>query len=111
MRHMENTILFLHGALVRTSRLLLEGLSAYAASHGMHVLNICPPRGADAKYLRDIADFWEAIGIVVDCGAEQSMPLPAAASDMAAVLIDLDRLRQCGFQRFCPHGGGCAAEP
>lgn len=87
---MENTVLFLHGALVRTSRLLLEGLSAYAASHGMHVLNICPPRGADANYLHDIADFWEAIGIVVDCGAEKSMPLPAAASDMAAVLIDLD---------------------
>ncbi len=84
------TILFLHGALVRTSRILLEGLSAFAAEQGWIVLNVAPPKCAKPNYLRRIAKSWDAAGIVVDCGVERSMPLPDGKLDVPVVCIDLD---------------------
>ena len=52
-----NTVLYLHGPLVRTSRLLLEGLSAFAAQRGWNVQRASPPHGAGSDYLRDLAEF------------------------------------------------------
>lgn len=87
---MDSTVLFLHGALVRTSRLILEGLAAFAAERGWQVLNICPPKSAGPGYLRRIAAHWNAIGIVEDCGAEKTMPIPGSPLGIPFVCIDLD---------------------
>ena len=38
---MDSTVLFLHGALVRTSRLILEGLAAFAAERICGVTKSC----------------------------------------------------------------------
>ena len=82
------TILFLHGPFIRTSRLLLEGLSAFAAERGWQVLHFSPPNGAGPEYLRRIRDSWDAIGIVEDCGVERSVPLPDCSLGVPFVCID-----------------------
>lgn len=88
------TILYLHGPLVRTSRLLLEGLSAFAAANGFHVQRMSPPQGAGTWYLRRLIDFWQPLGIVEDCGVEPNMPLPDASIRSPFVCIDLDEARR-----------------
>ena len=72
-----DTVLFLHGPLMRTPRLLLEGLSAFAATRGWRVQRASPPRGAGTAYLRRLAEFWHPVGFVADYGgASRGMPLP-----------------------------------
>ena len=87
---MMNTILFLHGPFVRTSRIMLEGLSSFASERGWQVMHFSPPQGADASYIRRLADFWGAIGIVEDCGTERNMPLPGDRLEVPFVCVDLD---------------------
>ena len=94
MKETGKTILYLHGPLVRTSRLLLEGLSAFAAANGFHVQRLSPPGNADAAYLRRIIDFWQPYGIVEDCGVEPNMPLPDALIRLPFVFIDLDEAKR-----------------
>ena len=96
----EKTILYLHGPLVRTSRLLLEGLSAFAAAHGCSVQHVSPPSAASTGYLRHIIEFWQPIGIVEDCGVEPDMPLPDDAFDVPFVFIDLDPACQAALVRL-----------
>ena len=93
----EKTMLYLHGPLVRTSRLLLEGLSAFAAAHGCSVQRVSPPDGANTGYLRRIIEFWQPLGIVEDCGVEPGMPLPDDAFNVPFVFIDLDPARQAAL--------------
>ena len=93
----EKTILYLHGPLVRTSRLLLEGLSAFAAAHGCSVQRVSPPGGASTGYLRRIIEFWQPLGIVEDCGVEPGLPLPDDAFNVPFVFIDLDPARQAAL--------------
>ena len=95
----EKTILYLHGPLVRTSRLLLEGLSAFAAAHGCSVQRISPPGDADVGYLHRIIDFWHPLGIVEDHSVASDMPLPIDAVDVPCVCIDLDPARQAELMR------------
>ena len=87
------TILFLHGPFMRTSRLLLEGLTAFAATRNWQVLHFSPPKGAGADYLCRIRDAWNAIGIVEDCGVERSVPLPGGKLNVPFVCIDLDPVK------------------
>ncbi len=84
------TILFLHGPFMRTSRLLLEGLSAFAAERNWQVLHFSPPKGAGVDYLCRLRDSWNAVGIVEDCGVERSVPLPDCAIGIPFVCVDLD---------------------
>ena len=95
---MADTILYLSGSLVRTSRLLLEGLSAFAAEHGWKVLRVSPPQGAGAEYLRHMVAFWQAAGVVEDCGPE-AVPLPGGAPPVPFVCIDLDPRRKNDLAR------------
>ena len=85
-----NTVLFLHGPFMRTPRLLLEGLVAFAAERGWQVLHFSPPCGAGPEYLRRIRDSWDAVGIVEDCGVERSVPLPDGNLGVPFVCIDID---------------------
>ena len=96
---MPKTALFMHGPLVRTSRLLLEGFLLFASKRGWQVKNLCPPRGAGADYLRRIATAWDAVGIAVDCGAESAMPIPDASTPVPAVLVDLDPAKRALFAK------------
>lgn len=86
-----DTVLFLHGPLMRTPRLLLEGLSAFAATRGWRVQRASPPRGAGTAYLRRLAEFWHPVGFVGDYGgASRGMPLPDGSLALPFVCIDLD---------------------
>ena len=75
---------------MRTPRLLLEGLVAFAAKRGWQVLHFSPPNGAGPEYLRRIKDSWDAVGIVEDCGVERSVPLPDGSLGVPFVCIDID---------------------
>jgi LacI family transcriptional regulator len=75
---------------MRTPRLLLEGLVAFAAKRGWQVLHFSPPSGAGPEYLRRIKDSWDAVGIVEDCGVERSVPLPDGNLGVPFVCIDID---------------------
>lgn len=92
-----NTVLYLHGPLVRTSRLLLEGLSAFAAQRGWNVQRASPPRGAGPDYLRDLAEFWNPVGFVEDCSITQSIPFPDASTGLPVVFVDLDETKRGGM--------------
>lgn len=101
------TILFLHGPFIRTSRLLLEGLSAFAAERGWQVLHFSPPNGAGPEYLRRIGDSWDAIGIVEDCGVERFVPLPDGNLDVPFVCVDIDPAKMkalASAKGTCPIG-------
>ena len=91
------TILFLHGPFMRTSRLLLMGLSSFAAEKGWQVLHFSPPKRPGRDYLQRLADSWNALGIVEDCGVERSMPLPGRGFGLPFVCIDLNPLRMKSF--------------
>ena len=91
-----NTVLYLHGPLVRTSRLLLEGLSAFAAQRGWNVQRASPPHGAGSDYLRDLAEFWNPVGFVEDCSITQSIPFPDASTGLPVVFVDLDETKRGG---------------
>lgn len=98
-----NTVLYLHGPLVRTSRLLLEGLLAFAARRGWNVQRTSPPRGAGPAYLRDLAHFWHPVGFVMDCGITKRMPFPDASATAPVVFIDLDETLRGGLpDQPCP---------
>ena len=75
---------------MRTSRLLLEGLSAFAAGRNWQVLHFTPPKGEGSDYLHRIKDWWNAIGIVEDCGVERSVPLPDGDLGVPFVCVDIN---------------------
>lgn len=89
----QDTILFLHGPFMRTSRLLLEGLAAFASGRGWQVMHFSPPKRAGEEYLRRIVATWGAIGVVEDFGVACPMPLPTSGPDVPFVCIDLDPAR------------------
>ena len=68
---------------------MLEGLAAFAAERGWKVLHFCPPKGARRDYLVRLAASWNALGIVEDCGVEQTMPLPSGGLGVPFVCVDL----------------------
>ena len=92
-----DTLLFLHGPLMRTPRLLLEGLTAFAATRGWRVQRASPPRGAGTAYLRRLAEFWHPVGFVADYGATRGMPLPDGSLALPFVCVDLDATRHSGM--------------
>ena len=92
-----DTILFLHGPLMRTPRLLLEGLAAFAATRGWRVQRASPPHGAGTAYLKRLAEFWQPVGFVADYGATRGMPLPDGSLALPFVCIDLDETQRIGM--------------
>lgn len=84
------TVIFLHGPPVRTTNLLLEGLSAFAAKHGWRMQCINPPEGAGAIYLRRLVDFWHPLGIICDYGTGYALPRPGKTTGVPFVCIDID---------------------
>ena len=91
------TLLFLHGPLMRTPRLLMEGLAAFAATRGWRVQRASPPRGAGTAYLQRLAEFWHPVGFVADYGSTRGMPLPDGSLALPFVCVDLDETQRTGM--------------
>lgn len=85
-----NTILFLHGLMLRSTRILFSGLMAVAAKRGWNVQHAIPPPGAGTAYIRKLVSFWHPLGLVADYGHEKMIPLPPQDLTMPFVCIDLD---------------------
>lgn len=54
------------------------------------MLHFAPPQGEGANYIRRLASFWDALGIVEDCGVEYNMPIPDSRLGVPFVCVDLD---------------------
>ena len=85
-----NSILFLHGLMLRSTRILFSGLMAVAAKRGWNVQHATPPPGADTAYIRKLVSFWHPLGLVADYGHEKMIPLPPPDLTMPFVCVDLD---------------------
>jgi len=86
-----NIVLFLHGPMLRTTRLFFSGLVAVADRRGWRVQHATPPQGADAAYVRKLVSFWNPLGIVADYGHDKGMPLPPPGIETPFVCLDLDK--------------------
>ena len=87
----DSVVLFLHGPMLRTTRIFFSGLMAVAVRRGWSVQHATPPQGADAAYVRKLVSFWNPLGIVADYGHDKGMPLPPSELSTPFVCIDLDR--------------------
>ncbi len=85
-----NTILFLHSLMLRTTRLVFSGLTSVAAKRGWTVQHSTPPHGSDTAYVRKLVSFWHPIGVVADYGHDKDIPLPDPELETPFVCIDLD---------------------
>lgn len=82
------TVLFLHGPMVRVTRLFLAGLSSYAAKHGWNIQQVELPPAANQAFLRKLIEFWHPLGIVETCGHDDHMPIFERTPSVPYVLID-----------------------
>ena len=87
---MEQTVIFLHESFMRSTQLLMDGLSAFAAERGWRVQRMTPPRGAGVDYLHRIVEFWNPVGIVKECAFSRAMPIPDGTLKVPFVCTDLD---------------------
>ena len=90
LKPMNETVLFLHGPMVRDTRLFLSGLSAYAARQRWNVQQVVPPDKAGASFLRKLIDFWHPLGVVETCGHDEQLPIFERAPSVPYVLLDFD---------------------
>jgi len=91
---MNGTVLFLNDELVRSTRLVMEGIIAFAATRGWQVQRVTPPAHAGADYLSSLAEFWKPVGIVAMYAPDTGIPSPDAAPDIPFVCFDLDESRR-----------------
>lgn len=82
------TVLFLHGPMVRVTRLFLAGLSSYAAKHGWNIQQVTLPPSANQSFLRKLIEFWHPLGIIETCGHDEHMPIFEKSPTVPYVLID-----------------------
>ena len=86
----DNTILFLHGFLFKTTRLFLSGLASVAAKRGWNVQHATPPHGAGMAYVHKLISFWHPLGIVAVYSPDEKIPRPDPTLAIPFVCIDLD---------------------
>ena len=89
-----NTVLFLHGPMLRDTRMLLEGLVAYAARRNWCIQQILTPKKTPRDYLDKLIAFWNPLGLVATYGHDLDMPLPNSSIHTPFVCIDLDNSNQ-----------------
>lgn len=85
-----NTILFICGVMVRTTRLIFSGMTAVANKQGWRVQYAIPPHGADAAYIRKLVSFWHPLAVVACYGHDKNIPLPTHDLTIPFICIDLD---------------------
>lgn len=87
---MNETVLFLRGPVVRTTRLFLAGFSSYAAKRGWNVQQVVPPDKAGTSFMRKLVDFWRPLGIIETCGHDIKLPIFEKVPSVPYVLLDSD---------------------
>ena len=85
-----NTVLFLHGSLLRTTRLFFSGLASVAFKRGWNVQHATPPQGAGMAYIHKLISFWHPLGIVAVYSPDKRIPLPDPTLKIPFVYIDPD---------------------
>ena len=90
MAAMNDTVLYLHGPMVRSARLLLDSFMSAAAAHGWNVRDVVPPPEMDRAALDRLVAFWRPVGVVVDCGQNCLREPPKELAGVPLVCIDAD---------------------
>ena len=90
MAGMNDTVLYLHGPMVRSARLLLDSFMSAAAARGWNVRDVVPPPEMDRAALDRLVAFWRPVGVVVDCGQNCLREPPKELAGVPLVCIDAD---------------------
>lgn len=107
---MKKTVLFLSAALGNSSRKLLCGFTTFAKDRDWNVQRVLSPAKPPRNYLKRLIEFWEPIGIVIDCG---SLPnFSRMENDLAVPIVLIDSTQAQGtfggakreWMRHSPYG-------